>query len=492
VPNLADKNIIRKLIQEVETNQNRERKKRDFESYQTYAGNQREYVWNILKRTYPESYEIMRVSNVNVVRKVVDKKAKVYADSPKRTVNGMPNERLDDIYKQGHFNEAYSLMDTIYNRSNCALVWVQNDPVEKTKFRLVPLNQYSFDLVINNDTFELEAVILSYPGTDITTSDRVSDSQSDSQNQILAESQYDSTANSKSYSIWTKEMNVNIRATSDVNGGISTIDYMPNDANPKNINPLGMLPFVWVTTQPTVPEFPTPSPLHYDSWEINILGSNLLTATQMQIGQLVLKYPVGSKINTIFKGFKIALELPQSTDNEPLIPTEAEYIVPNSDISGMKDVLYEYSASILADNGLEGASLSGKNQMFTSGFERLIANASVVNIQKENSEKYKNVETSVFEIIKRYDAINVTRLFNIDDELNVYYQEPTIIRSEMEKLDIIERREDIGLMEEFEKFQLDNPTLSRKEAIAKMQRIQGGEDANNGEELSKRSNQDQE
>ena len=123
-----------------------------------------------------------------------------------------------------------------------------------------------------------------------------------------------------------------------------------------------MLPFVWVTNDPYMPEFPVENPLAEDSIEINILNSNLLTATQQQIGQLLIKYPEGMPVKTLHKGFSIVMELPQATENDPRVETTAEYIVPNSDLTGMNTVIMDYAATILSDNGLEGASLAGQVQ----------------------------------------------------------------------------------------------------------------------------------
>jgi len=459
---------IKQIIDNIESNENKERKRRDFKSHQIMSGNQREYVQQEIKSIYPESYQIMRTSNVNVSKKVNDKIAKAYKDAPKRTVNGKDNENLNSIYNSGMFNAALTKMDQGYNRSNCGLVWVQNDSIEKTKFRPIFLNQYTFDVIINNDTLELEGVVLSYPKTDVTAPN--GSIYSDGVNQLIAEHQRDSANDATVYAMWTKDQHVNV--VKSVNKKTTTIDYIKRDETEDFVNDLGALPFVWLTTDPYMPEFPIENPLTDDSVEINILNSTLLTATQQQIGQLLIKYPAGSKVNTIHKGFTISMELPQSTENDPHVPTTAEYIVPNSDLAGMKNVIMEYAATILSDNGLEGATLAGQAQAFASGFERLIASASVVEIQKENQNYYAEIEKQIFEIIKKYDEINGTRLFNKEDELTVHFKEPQVIKSENDRLDIIAKREDLGLDEPHEKFIIDNPNMSPKDAKAKMKRIE--------------------
>lgn len=459
---------IKQIINDIETDQNKERKTRDFQSHQIYSGNQREYVKSKLAAIYPESHHIMRVSNINVLKKVINKVAKVYKDAPKRVINGKDNDILNNIYKIGKFNNAFMKMDQGFNRSNCGLLWVQNDEIEKGKFRLIYLNQFTFDVVINNDTLELEAVILSYPKADVTSPN--SSVFSDGVNQLIAEHQRDSANDATVYAMWTKDQHVNVVA--NINKKTTTIDYMKTQENDEGENNLGALPFVWLTNDPYIPEYPVENPLADDSIEINLLNSNLLTATQQQIGQLLMKYPKGSKIDTIHKGFSIAMELPQSIENDPHIPTTAEYIVPNSDLTGMNTVIMDYSANVLSDNGLEGASNAGQSKSFASGFERLIASASVVEIQKENQNYYGEIEEEVFNIIKKYDDVNNTRLFGKDDELGVHYQEPQVITSELDRLEIIAKRDDLDLDEPHEKYIIDNPNLSPTDAKSKLKRIE--------------------
>lgn len=465
---VLNEQTVRQIIADIETDQNKQRKARDFKSHQILKGNQREYVKSELQSIYPESHHIMRVSNVNVLKKVNTKVAKVYKDAPKRVVNGKDNENLNTIYKDGNFNSAYTKMDQGYNRSNCGLLWVQNDPIEKTKYRLIYLNQFTFDVVINNDTLELEAVILSYPKTDVTSPN--SSIYSDGVNQLIAEHQRDSANDATVYAMWTKDQHINV--VRNINKNTTTIDYIKTDESDELVNDLGMLPFVWLTNDPYVPEYPVENPLADDSIEINLLNSTLLTATQQQIGQLLIKYPKGSKVNTIHKGFSIVMELPQSTENDPHVPTTAEYIVPNSDLAGMNTVIMDYAATILSDNGLEGASMAGQVQNFASGFERLVASASVVEVQKENQTYYAQLEEKVFNIIKKYDEINGTRLFSKEDELNVHFKEPQVIKSEKDRLEIIEKRDDLDLDEPHEKFMIDNPNMSPRDAKAKLKRIE--------------------
>ena len=459
--------IVRRIITDIESEQNRQRKKEDFDSYQIMSGNQRQYVSAALKSLYPQSHKVMVPSNINLTQKVVDRIGCVYKDAPTRKVNGKDNENLSTIYKESSFDYAYATLDKTFNRSRCALAWVQNDYFEKTKFKLVTLPQYSFDVVIDNDTLELKMVILSYPDTTITTGNR--QTRSDSQNQIIAESQLDSSSNGKRYAIWTDNYHVTVRAYS--HDKTTVIDYIHDESNPDGINYLGKIPFVWVTTQPDVPEYPVPNPLAQEAVNINVMNSSLLSAAVRQYGVLVLKYPQGSPIRELHSGHSVAMQLPQKTDQDPHIETTAEYIVPNSDLTGMRETFLEYAAGVLSDNGLEGATLSGETKNFSSGLERLIASASIMDKRSQNIDVYRKVETQVFELIKAYDKVNGTRLFGDSDELTVQYAEPRAIVSEKEKLEVIQMKDDLGLLEEEDKFKEAFNSMSPRDIKKKIKRI---------------------
>lgn len=464
---ITNPEIVKRIVTDIESEQNRLRKKEDFDSYQVMSGNQRQYVQAVLENMYPQSHKVMIPSNINITKKVVDRIGCVYKDAPARKVNGQASEVLEDIYTEGKFNRGFNSLDKTFNRSRCALAWVQNDPEIKTMFKMVALPQYSFDVVIDNDSLDLKMVILSYPDTTITTGDRRT--RSDATNQIIAESQLDSGLDSKVYAIWTDDYYVTVRAT-QINK-TTVIDYIVDEENPNMLNKLGRLPFVWVTSQPDVPEFPTPNPLAQEAVNINVMNSSLLSAAVRQYGVLVLKYPQGSPIRELHSGHSVAMQLPQKTDQDPHIETTAEYIVPNSDLAGMKDTFLEYASGVLSDNGLEGSTLSGETKNFSSGLERLIASASIMDKRSANIETYKDVETEVFEIIKRYDEVNGTRLFKSTDTLSVGYPEPKAIVSEKEKLEVLKMKDELGVLEREDKFKEVFNGITTEDIKEKMQRI---------------------
>jgi len=308
---------VSQIIHEIEGTENRDRRRYEWRAYEIYSGDQRKHILDELQKRYPVEWNAMSVSNVNIEKKVVDKKAKVYKNPPKRKLGDDINDDLDRIYAP--WNASFQEMDTIFNRHKSVMTWVQNNPETPSEFNLLSLAPYTYDLVINPDTFVVEAVILNYPDREITridgNEDRTKIKHPDSINQAIAESQTDSAEDFKTYAMWTADNHVTVGATKTKTAGgqlITKIDYIIDEDNPSMINPLGILPFVWVTSDPFVPEFPISSPLSWESININVLNSDVLTAMAHSMGQLVLKYPEGSKIKQIHRGHTMNIELPQS------------------------------------------------------------------------------------------------------------------------------------------------------------------------------------
>ena len=100
---LNDKDIVARLLSDLDGSEDRERKKHAFNSWQIYSGNQRPYVEREIKRMRPKSWETYTISNISIAKMVVDKISKSYKEQPSRSIDvddDAKNDRLQEIYKQ--------------------------------------------------------------------------------------------------------------------------------------------------------------------------------------------------------------------------------------------------------------------------------------------------------------------------------------------------------------------------------------------------------
>jgi len=256
---LTNKAVILRILTETEKSEDKNRRKASFDAYQIYSGNQKPYVVNELIRTRPKSYQSYTVSDISVSKMVTDKRAQSYNEDPIRSVDGDMNktEALSGIYKQADALRELQHHDVVFNLNRYDLIWV-NYLTEKQKYQIMTLQPYEFVLVFDKDTGELLIVGLSYPDIEITQNARSGDGISD----LIAESQADSSASGQTWVFWSDNQHVKIKTRQKQNtvGGETRmkidIDYMPIEGNPGNVNPLGVLPFVYTSSDTAIEEYP--------------------------------------------------------------------------------------------------------------------------------------------------------------------------------------------------------------------------------------------
>lgn len=479
---ILDKNVVHKILFEANSWQNKKRKEKEWAAYQIKEGMVREYVKEELKQLFPKNHLKMRVSDINVTKKVVDKLSKSYAMSPQRELPNASkdvNENLNSLYKSNKFNMAFRNFDWIYNLHKYCLFWVNYD-AEMNEYRPQALKPFEYDVIRDANSGDLQCVILSYPDIDITRNSlntNIPVEISDGINQLIQESQFDSGAEAKVFALWTPIQHaVVVWQKKSIQGAAKkeisySVTYVPIDGNPQNVNPLGALPFVYLQKSDAA-DYPTHNPLSDQTINFNVFYSDMLTSATMQgFGQAVLKYPEGAEIKEIEIGYMNAVKLPQSqVPDAP--PTDFTYVNASPDLAGQQKVYLTYLKQVLAEHGITGAqSIDGENEKFTSGLDRLIANADVQWLIQDNQEQYLDVENEVFDIVKMYEAMNGNFEFQDFEEIKVIYQKPTVQISDSEKLNNIKMLLDMNLKSRAQALMILDPNLSEQqseEMIAKL------------------------
>jgi len=472
---LTDENVIKTIVGELEKSEDRDRKKDSFRSWEVYSGNQKPYVEYELQRTRPKSWDSYTVSDVSISRMVVDKLAQSYKDQPLRDVEeGVKNDRLEDIYKEADAKRQLKYLDTVTNLHKYSLMWVNfNDAYQRYQF--MTLQPHEFSIVRDKDTGDLIGVILNYGNRDIVAGSNSGDGMDD----LIAESQSDSSAQSKVYAMWSMENQVVVKVeetfvqTERGEEIKKSITYVPIDDNPKMRNKLGIIPFVFISKELAI-DYPTKSPLAYQSIIYNALQSELLTAANIQgTGVLAIKYPTSleGKFKSLTTGLFTALKLPQSKNPEDK-PTEASYINPGPDLAGQRETYLSFLKQVLSEHGITTSTgVSGGSEAFSSALERMIANADVQNVIENNQELYTQAEIDMFDIIKVWEIFLGKNTYGEDDELGIVFTKPKVLVSDSEKLANIRTMFEMGLIEEHEKLMIFDPNLSEDKAKEKLERI---------------------
>ena len=473
MPNLLDKTVILEILSETEKSEERDRRRDAFDAYQVFSGNQRTYVERQLSHQRPKSWQQYTVSNISVSKMITKKRAQSYSEPPIRSTENQ--DLLDEIYDLADAERAWQTFDEILNLQKYSMMWI-NWREEEQMFQFMPLHPYEYSAVRNKDTGALEIVGLNYPNRDITSNARSGDGLSD----LLMESQADSSAQGDVWVFWSEDQVVKVVYTSkveEVDGQEvlkKDITYIPIEGNPNSINPLGILPFIFLSDDLSV-DLPTKSPITEQSITFNTQWSEVMTAANIQgVGQFVISYPerLQGKMDKIEIGLASAIELMQVEDAD--IPsTTAEYISPSPKLNEQKEIAMDYLKQVLKEHGIDVTNMDMSDSNAVSGISRAIAGSSVQKIINHNQMLYSRVEKQVFEVLVRWtNLVNYSGgRFSDGDQLKIIYPKPKVMISDTETLTNIKMKLDMGLIEKWEALVALDPNLTQDEAVEKLERI---------------------
>lgn len=462
---------IYELLSAIEGAENQARKRYEYDSYQIYEGNLRFYVEKRLEQLYPKTSKMFQVSDYSALKKVVNKKAKAYKEAPKRWLDSdVETELYQDIVKKFSLNEAMKSIDKLFNQHKYCLLaaFFEREAnvygLIEEKWKFIPLAPYEFDVVLGEDG-SLQCVILSYPDEQV-----VSGAKTDNRKDLIAGAVQDKgKGEKKTYAIWTKLNHWVVEGEKDEHGKWS-FEVLTIEKNPNNINPYGVLPFVYLPID-FCSEYPVSSPLAKQTVELNAEISTYYTSGMMQIGTLVLKYPSSQAIEFVTQGLFTGMKLPQS-ENPEAPQTSAEYISPSPNLSGHKEAITTHMSAIFDEEGINSNQVLNPNETFTSGFDRLLSSADVQDIIEDNQGFYAKIEDGIYQIVKAIHRNFIKRDIFKSEELNVLYRKPKVLISDSEKLTNIEKMEQLGLILPWEKLMLYDPNLSEDDAREKWEKIQ--------------------
>lgn len=428
------------ILKEINSESELERRKAELDSHRIFEGELFNYVESKLKKMYPNTWDLYNLCDYNLHKKINEKKSKSYVKPPQRKLDKQEEtEHYTSILEEANFNDTMKVMDLYKNRHRYCGVGVIRErhvvnEVSKDKYNFWALAPYEF-CVHRDQNGNIYA-------WSIPTGE---------------DGDFDI------WTLWTDESHVKIK-TKDY----KDFSLVEIPGNPGYVNPYGILPFVYVPMDCSG-AYPYTSSLPRQTIEMNTNLSVYLTSGNMQIGQLVLKYPMKNKIEYVTHGLMTAINLPQS-EKEGSPKTEADYISPSPNLEGHKDSILTFMMMILDEHGMNSNTSIKGGEKFTSGFDRLIANADVQDIIEDNQDAYTRVENSIYNIIKQMNLRDGSFTF-LSQKLKVVFAKPKILTSDSEKLDNLKKKKDLGLWEDWELIMESDPNLSEEEAKAKAERL---------------------
>lgn len=472
--NLLNINDVASAIAYIETSDNVARKNEAFDDYRVFSGGQYKLLQEKLRIEFPESFADMRPVEYNFCKKIVNKRAKIYKDGVQRTF--LVNDEKDEAHQE--------VMDTVYKD-------LKADKIFHKANQFYELNSYTHLQVFPLEDFTLSARAL--PAflvdviPDIFGQPQVYILSHYLQNGTMKATSDSLTGQEKIYTLWNKTNHVVISQTIDRETGKKFYQYKSINGNPENKNPLeGFLPFITVKQDTDGFFYPMRNAIANQSFVLCLMLSDVASIARTQgFGQATLIAHENVMPESVKVGIKslIKIPIPQGETGTPRF----EYVNSNAPISEQMQMVSDMISLMLSTNDLKAGDISGKISATdpTSGIAKLIESAELTDAISESytifNDAEQNLHTLVMAWLRKLKSSGMLpeKYNGFKDENNsliVHYNELKPIQGEEETLNLIERKQDLGLILPWEKHKILNPTMTEGEAKQREEEIKQGKD----------------
>lgn len=493
---ILDQATRKKLIEEWDSSNNLNRKAQAFKAYECLKDKTINYVLDLLLKQFDfETVVEMQyaMSNISIFRKVVSKLAKVYSHGVKRTMPAGEEQtkKLETFATYLNMNQAMTKANKYFRAFHNTMVYVRPIGIDdKFDLRIEALPPFSYDVVEDpQDPTKAMAVVLSdympkrptmYSLGDASRANRgfgevrnvdapVQDFSAPTGNTGGPSSPSDS----REFIWWTK----NYHFTTDVKGQIiAPVGQEPN-------NPIMTLPFVNLVAEQDGQFWSEGGKDLIDTGiSVNVGLTNIKHAGFSQgFGQLFM---TGKDLpKSIKTGINHCVQLEQHDKDDPA--PQIGFLQANPMLDSLKSILEMEVALMLTTNNLSTSGFATTLQggtNFASGIALMIDKSESVEDVEEQSAVFVEKEPFVFDLAgswmtyysKTEELTGDAAAIQIPDNLKTEqtkFPSPKPVMSELELLDIFQKRKDMGINTMVEIVMRDDPSLSQDEAKAKIEGI---------------------
>lgn len=390
--NLVSLEYRAKIIDEILSNENLDRKRESFKRMEIYNKRQAPFVEAKLAQEFEAKTvaSMRKITSINISKRITDKMAALYEKSPERVFAG-PNEAELSEEQLHYIEEAYdkAKFDTKLKRANrtkkyqnqCVLQVIPARGVidmrvyHPHQIDCVPMEndpEMPFAFVISS--YDRSQSLIGGDGTDQKIADR-----NDAEKQ---------KRKSMRFVWWSAEHNM----ITDGYGVIAQEDQTDI------LNPIKKLPFVdvpdekenefWVRKGNTIIDF---------SQDFAVLLSDTANINRLQgYAQGVLKAETMPADVRVGPENWLFLKLDSSSTIQPSV----EFIAPTPNMEASLKLLDQYLSYFMTAEGVDPKSVNSKGDgpKFTSGFERMLAMIESFEASQDDIDLFKWVECEVFNL----------------------------------------------------------------------------------------------
>jgi hypothetical protein len=480
----------KRIIEEIKSTENLERKALSFKECEVYNDRLHQYVVEELEEAFGTNAarKMPKISSVNLAKRVVKEESTIYKEKPRRTYLGASEdqqEKLDLIYKDMMANSKLMKSNEQFKLQGQSLVMVL--PING-KLHLRVLKSHQYDTIPNPfNPEQADAYIISVfdredytenrkaetPSGVVGTSRQRANLNSDGRNQAIGD-QDDYKAGLERYLVWTKDHNFIMDGKGNV---LSDVADSPIK---------GTLPFIDIATNKEFEYFVRQGSVITDfAVQYNMGLSDLNHIVRMQgWSQAIIKGDKKLMVDDMTVGVTKVLFLPIDKNNP--VETDFKFANPSPDLDGSIKFVEMLLANFLTSRGVDPKTVTGKADAtsFTSGVERLLAMIDKFEASMEDYIVFEEAEKQLFELVrtwhnallnkKELDKKYKTTIIDEDITSKVAFKKPEMIQTAQEKLDFYSQKIAMGMASTVDAV-MDIDNMGREEALDELERIKDDE-----------------
>lgn len=477
------------IIKDILGAENVQRKREAKRRTEIYKDNTRRYVLEQLRKELDaDTVKEMetRIANISLLKKIINKKARVYSLAPvRKTENEAATEQLKklvDCFKLNSVMKKVNRYTELHRNSAVYIVPYLDKATNKWEVFLRVLDPSMFDVIEDMDNPE-EGIVYIYSyfnensaPTASLTPNHLSEGANgfragDNINQSIADAPADQS--NCYYVWWSSKYHFTTDTKGEIIKGVSPDDFK---------NPIGMIPFVdFHKNQDGAYWSQGGDDLIDGSILINQILTDLYFIAKVQGMGIFYLFGKG-----VAKSYKLGPNHAITMDIDEKDPTpQIGFASSNPPIDAFMRMVEQYVALLLSTNDLEPNSIAGQltTANASSGIQEMIRSSEVTSAIEDDQEQYIDKEKDIIEIIAAWmnlyldkriaseELVEIGKIKNAED-YSLHFQKPAQFTSEKEKLEVIEKRVDMGLDTQLDALMRDNPDMGVDEAKAKLLEIQ--------------------
>lgn len=483
------------VIADIKSQANQARKREALKRQDCFRDNTIKWVLKSLNELglKKQTIDIMQnhASNISIVKKVVNKKARAYrAQVSRSTMDEAVTAQIMELAATMNINEQLKKADVTAVLQNNALLMVlpEQTPEKKVCLRPAVLGPWQYDVIEDARNPERPAcVILSewkdINGTQTFNSDQIQaiDASAFTVGEAtIAHGPHVTSMDQgcETFIWWTNSYHM----TTDASGRILDA-HTPVGL----VNPIGMIPAASINQNQDGAYWGKGGEDLVDGAVlINLMCTDMNAIMYAQgWGQLVIS---GPNIPTEYSvGPHVALAL---ETREGQSAPDVKILSNNPPIDSWLKVIEQYVAMLLSTNDISASTVSMKLDAanFPSGVAMLIDKSEATGSIEDRRHAFAAAERRIWRVVSGWlrvygDATALDHEFaeigQLPDDIDVSirFQGEEQIITEKEKLDILKQRKEMGLITQLDLIKADNPHMTDEEAAAKLEQIRLGMDS---------------